>query len=563
MLLHFRLRLGAATLARAYTPDARALAALDAYRERFGDVLVPAKFVVPAEPAGGWPAEARGMKLGKEVLALRSAMARHGPTLAPPPAGQEQRAAPQRRGAHKRRGDTGGDSAAAAVVAALDELGFVWDVPRWRFWRVLAALKVYHAMPWASHAPMRTTFVVPSEAPWPEQSWGLALGRRRRDIGQAAMFVMHSPERRAQLHELGVRWDDEQHRTWGWRWLEVLAALRAFKREFGHARVPAMFAVPHEAPWPEEAWGMQLGSRARNIAASGEFVAGLPARRAELTALGFEWGGWERRQPVAWPAVLAALRAFTREFGHARVPAAFAVPREAPWPEEAWGMKLGGRVNGIRSHDNYFASSDPERRAALDALGFVWSDQERRWGAVLAALREFKRQHGHLQVHGEFVVPAEAPWPEEAWGMKLGGRVHGIRSSNDYIGDNPERRAELSALGFVWSERERVWGEVRAALLAYRAQYGDLDVPSTFEVPSRVPWPEVAWGMALGARVSKIRGSEEYLVGRPARRAELESLGFTWHPHSELWKQFGLGGATGASAKGGGVFMSDDEDAFE
>jgi hypothetical protein len=32
----------------------------------------------------------------------------------------------------------------------------------------------------------------------------------------------------------------------------------------------------------------------------------------------------------------------------------------------------------------------------------------------------YKEVHDDLQVPKAFVVPTEAPWPEEAWGMKLG-----------------------------------------------------------------------------------------------------------------------------------------------
>jgi hypothetical protein len=49
------------------------------------------------------------------------------------------------------------------------------------------------------------------------------------------------------------------------------------------------------------------------------------------------------------------------------------------------------------------------------------------------------------------VVPSEAPWPEEAWGMKLGGRVNNIRNYGNNVKDHPERRAELDAMGFRWN----------------------------------------------------------------------------------------------------------------
>ena len=113
-------------------------------------------------------------------------------------------------------------------------------------------------------------------------------------------------------------------------------------------------------------------------------------------------------------------------------------------------MKLGHRVNDIR-HSEHFVKHHPERRAELDALGFVWDDLERRWEEVHAALQAYKELHGDLEVPYAFVVPSEAPWLEEAWGMKLGYRVNNIRGKEDYVKHHPERRAELDALGFRWN----------------------------------------------------------------------------------------------------------------
>jgi hypothetical protein len=133
-------------------------------------------------------------------------------------------------------------------------------------------------------------------------------------------------------------------------------------------------------------------------------------------------------------------------------------------------------VNDIRNAE-HFVKHHPERRAELDALGFVWDDLERRWEEVRAALLAYQEVHGDLQVLRSFVVPSEAPWPEKAWGMQLGIRVSDIRRREDYVKDNPERRVELNALGFVWDDIERRWEEVRAALLAYQEVHGDLQVP--------------------------------------------------------------------------------------
>ena len=45
----------------------------------------------------------------------------------------------------------------------------------------------------------------------------------------------------------------------------TVAALQAHFEVFGDFLVPRYFVVPYEDPWPREAWGMQLGNRARNI----------------------------------------------------------------------------------------------------------------------------------------------------------------------------------------------------------------------------------------------------------------------------------------------------------
>jgi hypothetical protein len=112
------------------------------------------------------------------------------------------------------------------------------------------------------------------------------------------------------------------------------------------------------------------------------------------------------------------------------------------------GLRLGSREDFVKNH--------PERRAELDALGSVWDHLERlRWEHVCAALLAYQEVHGDLEVPQLFVVPPEAPWAEEAWGMMLGRRVDNTRNAEDYVKHHPERRAELGALGFRWNSLAR------------------------------------------------------------------------------------------------------------
>ena len=156
-----------------------------------------------------------------------------------------------------------------------------------------------------------------------------------------------------------------------------------------------------------------------------------------------------RRHYLA-PSLLAGLDAYGEQFGHVRVPTAFVVPDADGWPEEARGLKLGLEVSGLRTQKKRGTLSQDDV-AQLEALRFVWDVPEWRWQCVLQSLLAYQEEHGDLQVPKRFVVLSEAPWPEEAWGMKLGYRVNNIRGSGIYVKHHPERHAELNVLGFRWN----------------------------------------------------------------------------------------------------------------
>lgn len=313
-------------------------------------------------------------------------------------------------------------------------------------------------------------------AEWPPATRGLALGarvaglRRRRKRGTLA------DADEAALSARGFVWDVSE-----WQWSRVIGALRAYKKLHGQlASVPRDFVVPHQPmlgtarrrevtaaasndttktgleaeqdwPWPPEAAGIKLASTISNIRSKQRFIVDRPHRRAELDALGFEWGG---RYDAEWELVHRTLAVYRDVRGDLLVPQAFVVPSCAPWPTDAWGLRLGSRVDNIRSQRAY-VKGRPTRIAQLEELGFVWNDRERRWDEVISALRAYKAAHGDLEVPQHFVVPATAAWPEHVHGLPLGSRVNKIRFENMCVKGRPERRAELDALGFVWRDTPR------------------------------------------------------------------------------------------------------------
>ena len=145
------------------------------------------------------------------------------------------------------------------------------------------------------------------------------------------------------------------------------------------------------------------------------------------------------------------------------VPCDFVVPSKAPWPEDAWGMNLGSRAFTIRNQEIY-VKDRPDRVAELNRMGFIWNIFEEHWQRTLKSLQVYKELHGDLEVPYEFVVPPEAPWPEDAWGMNLGKRTESIRNREIYLKDRPDRVAVLNRMGFIWNINEEHWQRILKSL---------------------------------------------------------------------------------------------------
>ncbi|MEW2636054.1 Helicase associated domain protein [Streptomyces sp. NPDC048389] len=81
---------------------------------------------------------------------------------------------------------------------------------------------------------------------------------------------------------------------------------------------------------------------------------------------------------------------------------------------------------------------DPHRRELLDDAGMVWEPGDEAWENKLAALRSYRRAHGHL-----------APRQDSVWGegeamVPIGQHLANLRRK-DGLGKDPERTAERAA----------------------------------------------------------------------------------------------------------------------
>eukprot|EP00985_Skeletonema_marinoi_P011185 scaffold5302_cov115-Skeletonema_marinoi.AAC.1 len=187
-------------------------------------------------------------------------------------------------------------------------------------------------------------------------------------------------------------------------------------------------------------------------------------------------------------------------------------------------------------------------------------EDEDEWRTVLAAFQMYKAAYGDLKVPSRFVVPVYdalktyreqvqptgpldvpanyvvpdcEPWPDSTRGLPLGKIIPAVRTKA-YYKQHPEAEAKLNSLGFqpdvTTAANDLRYKRVFDALKKYKELYGDLLVPQPFTVPDSEDWPEEVRGLRLGARVNAIRSQGTFVKSNPARRDELDELGFVWEP---------------------------------
>ncbi|RHY42732.1 hypothetical protein DYB38_012179 [Aphanomyces astaci] len=389
------------------------LPALATFHSRYGHVRVPLTFVVCMEHAEEqdignhrpWPPVCAGLRLGHRVSQLRMHAA-----------------------------DLDADD-----VAALNALGFVWNVYADRLHQViLPALVVYQSLHGHPHVPL--PFVVPSD----DSTWPQFLHRFRLGNAVPALRSSDDPAVRTALAAAGI--DLTQSKS-DFKWTsQVLPALETFVRLRGHCDVPQAFVVPANDPdWPVATWSLSLGLIVRNVR-RGHAYTGVMHKQV-LTSLGFLWNFSDKLHFQLHRQVLPALATFRSEFGHVSVPSTFVVPAADPWPRLAHGFALGGWIARRRTD---VGTLPHETRFLLEEAGLTWRHFDVRFQQlVLPAFQTYATVHGSCRhMSTAFVVPSEAPWPANTWGLNLGGTLWHIRNGDSFVSD-PNKRRMLRQLGVL------------------------------------------------------------------------------------------------------------------
>lgn len=255
------------------------------------------------------------------------------------------------------------------------------DEQEWK--AALAAFKLYRAAYGDLKVPSK--FVVPNIAPWPKPSWGLRLGKAVSEMRSTGKFLQgpNATERRRILEDMGFVWQVRDSLNERVPLDQLYQALAAYKQivagEKDNWSVPGNYVVPDLDPWPESVRGLPLGSQLVNLKRR---VAKNKNLRERFGKLGMDLFADEETpeklsaNDIRFSNVYKALQTYKATYGDLLVPQPFKVPKSPDWPKETWDLRLGARVNAIRSQGT-FVNSYPERRQMLDDLGFVWlTDKE-------------------------------------------------------------------------------------------------------------------------------------------------------------------------------------------
>jgi hypothetical protein len=135
-------------------------------------------------------------------------------------------------------------------------------------------------------------------------------------------------------------------------------------------------------------------------------------------------------------------------------------------------------------------------------------------------------------VPSDFVVPANAQYPEAAWGYHVGQAVHAIM----HHAAHARHRAELDALGAeLHQDPGHVsWDRLKAALWAWKVTHGHLLVPADFVVPAAgsIEFPDAqTWGLKLGQLCAGIKAGGGLFH---EHADELDEMGFPFKPTAKL-----------------------------
>lgn len=275
------------------------------YKMRYGDMLVPTAFVVPADN-DDWPQCMWNMNLGKIVQTLRSG----------------------------RKADKKDD---------LLNIGFCYNIHQLKFETVKTALLTFKEHNGDFLVPRY--FSVPNNTiGWPEETWNMNLGNIVSNIRSGISSYL---SKREELLEMGFCFDVLND-----RYELIIKALLCYN-ELSQKSIKYQnvihkdFVVPESNEWPKETWGIRLGDAMRRVRRGNNPMQ----KKKEILNLGHSF---IKRKRVNYEVLKAAVDRYKELNGSVNIPIKYKISMNDPdYPEESWGLQLGSLLGRIKRGEKW------------------------------------------------------------------------------------------------------------------------------------------------------------------------------------------------------------------
>ncbi|AZP17833.1 DEAD/DEAH box helicase [Streptomyces aquilus] len=214
-----------------------------------------------------------------------------------------------------------------------------------------------------------------------------------------------------------------------------------------------------------------------------------------------------RAATTVWPEYLQAAETYRAEHGDLRVHEDYRTPT---------GLGLGRWIAYLRKL-HQLGKLSPSQIEEWEALGMTWSVPDQKLQELILELREFKKEHGHLDVPKTYVAK------KGDHTYTLGNVCASLRTSYR-SGQVPDAKVEaLNAEGFIWDRAAYVWNQFISDCREFMIWNGHLDIPQR----------HVLRGRAIGQQVSGFRSHPDRLTSEQCR--ELDHIGFVWDSLQFRW----------------------------
>jgi hypothetical protein len=146
-------------------------------------------------------------------------------------------------------------------------------------------------------------------------------------------------------------------------------------------------------------------------------------------------------QAEQWNERFADLEDFRNQNGQCLVPHNF--PENPPLAQWVKRQRYQYKLKEERRH----STLTEERRAKLEAMGFIWDSHKAVWEEKYKALWSFRAKHGHANVPSKYNDKQLAIW------VKYQRRQHKLFLKGERSAMNMERVHKLKSVDFVWNPR--------------------------------------------------------------------------------------------------------------